>query len=332
MSRSFKGARFALSFAAVSLSSVLAGCGGGGGGGGALVAGALTPASSASPTGVYKQPSSSFTAFIGTFTSEGVASKLQFSAEGVDATINENRQTFWTSASTNSAATGTQDAQLIETSSLGIGFTSGIKGSIARNGADLYAGKGSSVTADYVLVSNALVSSLGTTTLSYAYVGLGGKPAPAASIYVFSFFGGQKTADMPNVGSANYTGSFIGGVIAGDSTGVGAVTLDGNVNLAANFGDRTIQGSVKGIRMDGSPTSQFSIGVNGTISGNQFSGDARLLNVAGNAVGTQTGVMQGGFFGPQAAEAAGALAVKQTNNGVTMSVNGAFGAKKQQAR
>ncbi len=354
MFRPFKSARFMISVAAASMSSVLAGCGGGGGGGGALVASAPVPASSKSspasipaPAAVYKQPSNTFYEYAGSFISEGLASRMQiagsrdadgkFTGTSLDVTLDEVKdRAFVTTSINNNQSTSQENKHSIYVLSTGMGVTSDIIGVVGSNDADLYRVRGSSGDGDYVSVSNLLGSSLGTTSLSYAYVGIGTKASTAPSggydVYMSNFFGGQKTqvSDMPSSGTANYAGGFSGESTGFGSGGLSVESLDGNVNLAANFGAKTIQGSVDGIRFDSTSPSPFSIGVNGVISGNQFSGNAHLIDAkTGKTFGTQTSVMQGGFFGPQAAEAAGALAVKATGNGVVMFVNGSFGAKKQ---
>ena len=109
--------------------------------------------------------------------------------------------------------------------------------------------------------------------------------------------------------------------------------------MAADFAANSIRGSVDGVRLYDPDEltrtyipSPFSIGVDGVISGNKFAGNAQLTSPATGvptAALTQSGTMQGGFFGPKATEVAGALAVKATGGGATMFVNGSFGAKKQ---
>jgi surface antigen len=118
MFRPFKSARFMISVAAASMSSVLAGCGGGGGGGGALVASAPVPASSKSspasipaPAAVYKQPSNTFYEYAGSFISEGLASRMQiagsrdadgkFTGTSLDVTLDEVKDRAFVTTSIN---------------------------------------------------------------------------------------------------------------------------------------------------------------------------------------------------------------------------------------
>lgn len=352
----YKRARAVIACSAALLSSLLAGCGGGGGGGGgggALVASVPASASSTPPAAVYKQPSGAYYDFRGSFRSEGLASRMQiegsrdinddYIATSMDVTLDEERRSFLTTALPNHQSTGQQDRHDVSTLSAGMGVTSEMKGAIGSNEADLYTGFGSSDEGDYVSVSSLLRSSLGPTTLSYAYAGLGAKVTATQSggydVYHFNFFGGQKTqtSDMPSAGTANYAGAFNGDVTWLDSGRISYADLDGNVSLTADFDANSVRGSIDGIRFyhASEPTrtyidSPFSIDVNGAISGNQFSGNAQFKNVTTGALSNpRSGVMQGGFFGPQASEAAGALAVTTTGSSGTTLVTGSFGAKKQ---
>ncbi len=332
------------------LSTSLAGCMGGGGGESAAVA-------SAPPPAVYKTPSVNFSAFAGEFTSEGLASHVTVTGQAgvnnsmaidtVAVTPGSSRGSFKTTAT---APSGGNPATIAIVSPE-VGSMTGALGTITSNGADQYVGGGTgSNQNDYLSVTNALKSSLGTTTLSYAYVGEGsiGKQTSSGQSfsfdgYMFNLFGGQKThiSDMPTTGTANYEGAFKGKeLLARPGFDPISSDLDGRANLTANFAANTVTGTIDNLRdyqaSDATPTynaRKHTISLNGAISGNQFSGTAALAGTAYPSA-QQSGTVQGGFFGPKAAEAAGALAVKfvyDTRNNIssTALVTGAFGAKKQ---
>lgn len=329
--------------AVVALSISLAGCGGG--------SAPVASAPQVAPV-VYKDPSSKFSAFIGSFTSEGLATRL-IADVTIDADSNVTldafqlptkpaRATFTTTTSEDTSSQSDPKTQNITTTSNEMGSTLGVKGGIVKNSADLYKEGGESEDGDFVGFTNELTSSLGTKALSYAYVGMGVKgtyvqtgSTGRSDGYVFALFGGQKTADMPTAGSAVYEGAFKGielelkvGAPASD-----LVDLDGSVALNANFGSKAITGRIDNIRDSSSTNARdYSIGLNGAISGNQFTGTAVLTQKNSNTSlsGANEGVMTGGFFGPTAIEAAGALTVKAGSApDSTRSITGVFGATKK---
>lgn len=308
----------------------------------------LTSDNSASQSQVtYKQPSDAFAAFTGSFTSSGLASNLKATVtpgnnapdvvHSVDVTLPTALTTFTT----------TTDAakQTVSTTSSVTGAMPDASGKIENNGADLYKGgaEGSNKN-DYLSLTNALTNSLGTTTLSYAYVGEGAIAKATSSdgktnleAFMFNLFGGQKTSvsDMPTTGSASYSGAFKGrGVEVNLDVGSQSSSdLDGKFAMSADFNAKTVSGTIDQVRhvLGGSEPAKpvdLSVSFNGAISGNQFSATPVLTFPSGSSA-TQSGVLQGGFFGPKAAETAGALAMKQVDGSTTRLLTGSFGAKKQ---
>ena len=117
---------------------------------------------------------------------------------------------------------------------------------------------------------------------------------------------------MPTAGSAIYSGVAQGSVFYPSSPGSGAtpngseeVSLSGGTaSFTANFGTRSLAGSVTGLTANGVPWNSFSF--SSTIAGNAFSGNTSVTSsptgvasLAGNATGT----LEGRFFGPSAQEA-----------------------------
>ncbi|HEY8580808.1 MAG TPA: transferrin-binding protein-like solute binding protein, partial [Beijerinckiaceae bacterium] len=299
------------------LTGALAGCNGGGG---------AAPSASAPTTITYKTPGTTFSAFSGSFSSEGLASRVAASGtvdssgnfttvDKVNVTLPTGRTTFLTTAGSNT----------VTVSSLPTGAMTNASGSLTSNGTDQYRGGASgSNQNDFISYKTALDSSLGTTTLSYAYVGEGSigtlsqnGQTVAFDGYMFNVFGGQKTqtADMPTTGTADYEGGFKGKSVVVAGNGPSSAELDGRALLKADFGAKTFKGTIDNLREypanDPNDKSAMTptIDLNGTISTNQFGGSAAFANLPVANV-QQSGVFEGGFFGPKATEAAGALAVK----------------------
>ncbi len=148
------------------------------------------------------------------------------------------------------------------------------------------------------------------------------------------FHGGNLTPVNQLPVTATYVGGFGGrmyeiGKSSYDKwTGVG-----GSVVLNANFTNNTISGSTMGISQ--AAATPFEINMNGTISGNSYTGTASIVSIDGKAVPAPTSsAINGAFYGANAAETAGALRLEgqvpwkggtQANSVIV----GAFGAKKQ---
>ena len=144
---------------------------------------------------------------------------------------------------------------------------------------------------------------------------------------------------------ASYTGSFMGITISNDeyATGpdgkplretAGALTK-GDVNLQADFKSGNVTGKVSnlviGIDEPGSEPTTLDQGLSlkAKISGNEYSGTVGITpgtgaNKGGGSVSSSA--LNGGFFGPNAVETAGALRVEgkitPTSGGVAMRDNG----------
>nr|WP_299849327.1 transferrin-binding protein-like solute binding protein [Sphingomonas bacterium] len=141
---------------------------------------------------------------------------------------------------------------------------------------------------------------------------------------------GDITATMPTTGSASYAGGATGFAL----TGGNAYRFYGATALTANFATNAITGNITGINAyatgGSGPTSPLgtmnSIALSGTISGSLFSGTASASATAGTAVNITgaTGTLNGGFFGPNAAETSGVFDL----SGAGIAVMGSFGTTK----
>jgi hypothetical protein len=119
-----------------------------------------------------------------------------------------------------------------------------------------------------------------------------------------------QTVDMPASGSAGYTGQVIGEV-----TGSQSGQVQGTLNMAVDFGNRTVGGSMNNLTIiSGTPYNQASPGVpapNGAVWVNQanlsggWNAGSVQYNAAIRGAGISSGSATGAFFGPQAIETGG---------------------------
>lgn len=124
---------------------------------------------------------------------------------------------------------------------------------------------------------------------------------------------GELTTDSPSSGRVTYTGGLTG---LGFSTVAGVAS--GNVSIDANFDNRTVAGTVSSIviRDEDVPTSTGTlgnIGFNGTMSTDRATYTGTNVTIGGNAA---TGLVDGGFYGPGAAETAGSIVAVGQDGGL----------------
>ena len=141
----------------------------------------------------------------------------------------------------------------------------------------------------------------------------------------FSGEGLTGDADMPNSGSAKYRGDWAAAVQAKDDDGNGAISLeDGPASLTAYFETDKITATLTGLAT-----------LTGKITDNTFDGDtASSINPMHDldADADFEGTFGGGFYGGQAAEAAGIFDFAAKDDGgdnVGGAFRGAFGADKK---
>lgn len=182
-----------------------------------------------------------------------------------------------------------------------------------------------------VYATNILVGALGTPTLAYSY---GGRVDTYSGTTLsgrkdwFDFFGGQATTDMPTQGTATYAGRFTGDRVLDTAGALTGTTVSGAVSVNADFASRSVTGSVTGISTYANAQNGIvnpvtsDLAFSGTISGSTYTGTAGFVG------GTANGVVAGGFYGPAAAETAGALSVTRVTGNLQESVSGWYGAKK----
>lgn len=249
----------------------------------------------------------------------------------------------------------------------GNGFEIDYSKKYSVNGATLYSsyadGAGNPVFLQYATYGGYVQD----TDVQYAKVDVEGqgtwlnKTVGGSSILAV-IFGGTPTAeaDMPTGVTANYEGTFLGlGVPTSGKSGIddeNSSELIGNVALKANFGSGAVTGNVynvMGERADclGSCVEAVPLGLKLTgqidpTTGNTYQGSVAFTGAATTAasaasqatIGTVTNSdLVGQFYGPKAAETAGALRVEGTvptlmgRDGEPFGpgmVIGSFGAKK----
>jgi hypothetical protein len=200
---------------------------------------------------------------------------------------------------------------------------------------------------NWVALSNSpgsrLDGSLGAPSLEHSYGGVasstGGVRSGSSSDTSFNIagiFGGRATSDMPTSGRADYAGGFEGLEHSSVDAKLQISNVSGKANLSADFAAKTVRGRIDDVKNHSSgPIAQsagYSIGYNGSISGPNFAGASWLTQVNSDAPlngYSQNGSLQGGFFGPGAAEATGALSTLAADGNKRLLVTGAFGSKKK---
>lgn len=291
---------------------------------------------------------SKFTPFKGTLNSKGVATSFvsNFNTNATTLTV-ETKETPTIVQTQVQALNDGSGNQRVDTSVGTYGWFGASDGKMESNGAAV---RGSAVASSesWAIYTNTpgsrLDASLGAPSLEHSYVGLGsiGKKAAGSAgdmrSYAFAFFGGNSTTDMPTSGKADYKGTFEG-LEQSAATGAPVQTsnISGKANLSADFAAKTVRGRIDDVNNHSSgpltTSAGYSIGFDGKITGSGFSGNSWLTQKNSDAplsgFTQNSGTLQGGFFGPGAAETAGALGVSSADANKKLLVTGAFGAKKQ---
>ncbi len=213
----------------------------------------------------------------------------------------------------------------------------GTERSAAMNGR-LEAGSNGRVDASAVSASGMdsieIWNTLGAQTLSHSYAGVGTQvhEHPTTPVLLaYGVHGGSATpvSDMPTSGVATYSnsGGFLGIRTQVSPTMANPVAVRGDVEVTAHFGAASVVGTIDNMSAvrTGTPMTD-RVTFDASIAGNTFT----TTSVHHAGLTDVSGLVTGGFYGPQAAETAGAIAL----HGDTMSndrviLNGAFAAKRQ---
>jgi hypothetical protein len=122
------------------------------------------------------------------------------------------------------------------------------------------------------------------------------------SVFVFGYE--TPAAAMPASGTATYSGLAEGTAFNALNQGATEVKLSGNASFTADFGARTVTGSLTGMIADAAPWN--SVAFSSQIAGNGFSGSTSVTSAPAGAASlgiNATGTLEGKFFGPSAQEA-----------------------------
>jgi len=278
----------------IALAGALAACGGGGGGGGGAASGVSpgpAPATQTTTTGAATVPAAAVAA---TFANGALAPPAIDPGEQSTLTTSESQNTITLTLVTGGAAyTHTFSGQNVLTTPA---FLSGFSA----------LGDGTPVPTD-VLVLDA--------SLSYAVYGEWehDNDTTASSGLIAGFATGAQTpaANMPISGTAAYSGRAIGGLSSGGTT----YALAGTSSFAADFGARTVTGTMA---LNATPDGGTTVGFWNTVTfgaaiaagTNQFAGTASAPAATGIvATPAMAGTATGNFYGPQANELAGEWAL-----------------------
>lgn len=172
--------------------------------------------------------------------------------------------------------------------------------------------------------------------LSYAAYGFWSVPQSANSneLDVGFFAGGYatQTNDMPDMGTATFSGAANGFSVT--AAGVPSDVI-GNASMEVDFGAGTLTGAMTGMTSGAdiagalnSTTPWNDVAFSGSINGNAFSADADVTSAPDNAAALDAdaeGRLNGRFYGPQAAEAAGTWSLEDASGGTAF---GAFGVER----
>jgi hypothetical protein len=289
-----------------------------------------------------------FTPVTGTINSKGIVSQTVSNAYTNATTMTVESTTGPTTIQTQvQMLNDGSGRQRVDTSAGTYGWFGTNDGVMESNGSSV---RGNAVSSSDTWViftdkpGNRLDASLGAPSLEHSYAGVGslGKRAAGSTgdffSYAFGFFGGKSTTDMPTSGKADYAGTFEG-IEQSAATGapVQTANISGKANLSADFAAKTVRGRIDDVNNHSvgpikTPTG-YSVGFDGKITDSSFAGNSWLTqrnsDAPLNGFSQNAGVMQGGFFGPAAAEAAGAVGVSAADANKKLLITGAFGAKKK---
>jgi hypothetical protein len=131
--------------------------------------------------------------------------------------------------------------------------------------------------------------------------------------------GGSETVTMPTAGTANYRGNFQSGAASGAQGSRRQGLASGDIVLTADFDAASVGAVLNGAILD--QDGEY-VGIYATFDGLQIDAADPLFYDAANTTMTWQGdeawgEVEGGFYGPDAAEAAGAFAFGNDMGGMT---------------
>lgn len=130
---------------------------------------------------------------------------------------------------------------------------------------------------------------------------------------LYALYGNNPAHDTHTLPDANaqltYSGGLVGAAADGSNTGL----VLGGVSISADFGTGDVTGSVSGLTFEesGDAFAGGAIGFEATMSTDRAAYSGDTITVGGAAA---TGAVEGGFYGIEAAETAGAIYAEQDAN------------------
>ena len=133
---------------------------------------------------------------------------------------------------------------------------------------------------------------------------------------------GENTTNMPGSGTAEYKGFWEQGVAAYDTgTEIKPMYISGDVTIKADFGAGKVSGGLRNGKLEAYDsatritrnlnTNITGLDIDATISGSEYNGSARLIDTAGNQVGSATSSnLIGAFLGDNAKETVAATMIE----------------------
>ena len=140
-------------------------------------------------------------------------------------------------------------------------------------------------------------------------------------------------AAVPTMGTATFSGQAEGAVFNSGSERDALQLTGGTASFTADFGARTVGGSVTGLMavdaVAGIPTGALipwnNFSFSSTVSANAFSGSTQVTSAPGgitSLTGNAVGTIEGRFFGPSAQEAGAVWTLFDGNNGAIGTLTG----------
>jgi len=199
----------------------------------------------------------------------------------------------------------------------------------SNDGADAIV-TGQDVTLDLEDLSKSVTTGTGDNFGDYSYTALGqwtdasntyvgaGAPGPTLG-FGHWVVGATNSGEIPKQGSAIYSGELRGSFVVGNAV---SNLLSGNISINANFASQLVSGSMA------ASCNGLSCATGAFSNLSMDSGDGSWggsMNMIGAGAGA-SGAINGGFFGPQAAETGGSFRIDQPN-GTVKKISGVFRAK-----
>jgi hypothetical protein len=330
--------------AAAGLFAVTA-AGGGGGGGGSPASVAVAPAATTTTTATTTTAVPKALLMYIPVSGTGIPGTAVMPTAASDLTLTRSSTPTAgdrvTATATGNLASGQSSASTASFSDI----CAGAGGGCSLNSGQTFTADGAiNATASALSVSK----SYGAGNLAYATYGFVQLPGGTSGTSYGGYHNGtpSEVSSLPTNVTATYTGLYAGSVITLGANGAptSIAAQNGTANLSANFSNSTVTGTVTNLTTTSAAISTspgatttaaagYGLGMNGTISGTSYTGTAGYNNGANStAAGTVVASgLTGGFYGPGAAETAGALMIKGTDPSGKSSPSitvGAFGAKK----